>query len=49
MQLLSTNLSNLLVLAVHGCTQVNGLFQCHWDARQGMLGGEEVARTTEIN
>lgn len=48
-QSLSTNLSNLLVLPIHGCTQVNGLFQGYGDPRQGMLGSEEVAGTTEIN
>lgn len=47
--MVETNLCDLLVLAVHGCTKVKGLFQGHRDARQGMLGSEEVAGTTEIN
>lgn len=46
---LTPNLRDLLVLAVHGCTQVNRLFQGHGDARQGMLGSEEVAGATEID
>lgn len=45
----SSDLCDFLVFTIHGSTQVNGLFQGHWDPRQGMLGCEEAARTTEIN